>query len=286
MTQAAPPTPSGSTPPLAQAWDQLVAWLSNAPASVQAQALQNPQAALGQFGLGGVPAPQLQSAITNSPSFDRNHTVNQGGSGNSNTCDPTPRPGESPADAVDRVFNYHISNNYSQIVDNSINVGGDFTGDIDQKNVVGDGNTFGDEFDIDGDMNGQLVTGDHSNAAGGDIDDSVMGAGAVRMGDGNSFGNGTNFGSGTSDYTDNRGATIDNSTDNSFTDNSTNDYSSTDYSTTDNSSYEDNSFVDNSSHDDNSTVDNSTHDDSVTGDGNTTTDTGGGDLTASGDNNF
>jgi hypothetical protein len=263
MTQTAGPTSPGSTPPLAQAWDQLIAWLSNAPASVQAQAMTNPQAALGQFGLGGVPAPQLQSAITNSPSFDRSHTVNQGGSGNANVCDPTPRPGESPADAVDRVFNYHISNNYSQIVDNSINVAGDFTGDIDQKNVVGDNNSFGDDFDIDGDMNGQIVTGDHSNAAGGDIDDSVMGAGAVRMGDGNSFGNGTNFGSGTSDYTDNRGATIDNSTDNSFTDNSSTDYSI------------DNSFTDNSSFEDHSTYeDNSDHSSDV--------DTGGGDYEGGG----
>jgi hypothetical protein len=266
MTQA----PSGSSS-LSQAWDDLVKWLSNAPPSVQAQAVANPQATLAQHGLGGVSGPQLQSAINNSGtlnagSFNHGHTVNQGlGNAGGGFLPPCP-PGTPPTE----VFNYAITNNYSQIVDNSINVGGDFTGDIDQKNVVGDGNSIGDEFDIDGDVNGQLVTGDHNTVAGGDLDDSVMGAGAVRMGDGNSFGNGTNFGSGTSDYTDNRGATIDNSVDNSYQDNS---YSDSSYS----DSSVDNSQVDNSV--DNSYADNST-------DNSSQLDSGGGDVDVDGNNNF
>ena len=207
MTQpTTAPTPAGGD--MSEAWDRLIQYLMGLSPEAQADALAHPGETLESAGLGEVDAPNLQHAIVNSGSFNREYNLgNQSSSGGVSghgvaspppPPDCSPRPGETHHEAAERVMNYYINNTYNEVIDDSTNIGGDDFGTIANTNVTGDGNqtvggvgnTVGDLGDgnIHGDGN---AVGDH-NATGGStvLDHSAVGEGNA-VGDGNATGPGS-----------------------------------------------------------------------------------------------
>jgi hypothetical protein len=201
---------------LSGAWDRLIQYLMGLSPEAQADALAHPGDTLDAAGLGDVDAPSLNNAIVNSGSFNREYNIGnqsnssgEGVSGHGAVASPPPPPdcsthaGESGHAAAERVMNYYINNTYSEVIDQSTNIGQNF-GTVAPTNVAGNGNqtvggvgnTTGDLTQGDGNLHGDhSAIGDHNATGDGSavLDHSAVGEGNTVLdhSDGNATGAGS-----------------------------------------------------------------------------------------------
>lgn len=210
--------PTTQTADLSAAWDRLVQYLMGLDPEARAEALAHPGDTLESAGLGEAGPEALNSAITNSGSFNREYNLgnqsNSGGGGGGGghavaspppPPDCAPRPGETHHEAAERVMNYYINNTYNEVIDQSTNIGGSVIGStIDNRQVngdhnqVGDGSTFGDNIDASG-AHATVTTGDGNQVTSGDHAVTIGDGNTldhVGFGDGNAIGDGSAIGDG------------------------------------------------------------------------------------------